>query len=945
VDPGSWEALNRLLDEALSLPPTERARWIDSLADESDAIKARLRTLLAHASTVAAVDFLGTLPKVEDTAAGAVSVAGNPEAQAGAIVGPYRLVRELGHGGMGTVWLAERTDGMIKRPLALKLPRGVWSRAGLVERLAQERDILASLDHPHIARLYDAGLTPDGQPYLALEYVEGHPIDRYAESERLDVRARLRLFLQVAQAVAHAHSNLIIHRDLKPSNILVTGGGQVKLLDFGIAKLLEQGTARTTALTQVTGQPLTPEYASPEQVAGQPLTVAADTYSLGVVLYELLAGVRPYRLRRDSRAALEDAILQADVARPSDAATEPSTRRALRGDLDTIVLKALALKPGDRYATVSAFADDVERYLNGEAVAARTAGAWYRASRFVRRNALAVGASAAVVAAILVGAGAAVWQARLAMLEQERAEEVKEFVEGIFQDADIFEGSGEALTVVQLLQQAKDKIDGLSDARPEMRIELLSLVGSSLNNLQEIESAEAVMSDTVAEATRSLGENHPLTLHARTLLALTHRYAGDPSRLKTELGGLIPALRANPDASPEDLVLSLESEVVMAMNEARFADAEGAARQMVDAGLRRLGERHVKTLDGQWALVDALNQQNKTRPAVELAERLYPLTLDVFGGNTKNPRLIEIREKYARVLAKAGRLEEGIEHQAGALRDAADVLGESSLAVGFFASNLANLRLDAGDLRQALQDLDQSLGALAKAPGRESAPYAITLGRRGSILLAARRPEAAIVPLNEASGQLNRLLGGTNERTSVVRVERALALGYSGKTSEGLRELDALAKDRGTSPPTQRAMYVRGVLERLAGNHDAAMRVQQEALSSIEPGALADRTRMDVLTEIGLNHVGMGNHARAISPLEEAVALSRRLQPFPTPARADALVGLGRATMEVGRPADALPMLEEASRFWTGFDPASSWAREAAVWLDRCRTAARRTAS
>jgi serine/threonine-protein kinase len=369
IDPATWDALGRLLDHALDLPADARTRWIESLHGQPETIKAHLRSLLAHAPSVARMDFLGTLPKFDDDHPGAAASM-DADVTTDGVIGPYRLVRQLGHGGMGTVWLAERTDGLLKRPVALKVPRGIWSRAGFAERFALERDILASLNHPHIARLYDAGITAGGQPYLALEYVEGRPIDQYARDEQLDVRARLRLFGQVAEALAHAHANLVIHRDLKPSNILVTADAQVKLLDFGIAKLLAQGTARATALTEVSGQPLTPEYASPEQVAGQPLTVAADIYSLGVVLYELLAGVRPYQLRRDSRAALEDAILQADVARPSDAAPTLPLRRALRGDLDTIVCKALARTPHERYATVGAFADDVSRHLAGQAVAA-----------------------------------------------------------------------------------------------------------------------------------------------------------------------------------------------------------------------------------------------------------------------------------------------------------------------------------------------------------------------------------------------------------------------------------------------------------------------------------------------------------------------------------------------------------------------------------------------
>jgi len=332
-DSALWARLNRLLDEALDLPPGERRLWLDRLPPEHADLEERLRALLSHAGEGGGAA-LETLPKLEagSTAAGGTEgsdpVSGSD--RTGEAVGPYRLVRLLGEGGMGSVWLAERRDGMLSRPVALKLPRGAWSRPGLSERMAREREILASLNHAHIARLYDAGLGHDGQPYLALEYVEGRPIDRYVREERLDLRARLGLFLQVAEAVAHAHARLVVHRDLKPSNILVTAGGEVRLLDFGIAKLLEQGRAEETELTRLSGRALTLAYASPEQIEGKPLGVASDVYSLGVLLYELLAEARPYRLERDTPAALEEAILKTDPPRPSSVARDPRLGRAVR---------------------------------------------------------------------------------------------------------------------------------------------------------------------------------------------------------------------------------------------------------------------------------------------------------------------------------------------------------------------------------------------------------------------------------------------------------------------------------------------------------------------------------------------------------------------------------------------------------------------------------------
>jgi serine/threonine protein kinase/tetratricopeptide (TPR) repeat protein len=406
IDSGSWEVLNRLLDAALDLPPAERGRWLDELPQEYEGVKPRLRDLLSRAE---ASDGFSSIPKM----ALEVSSEDDDAREAGAhaegdLVGPYRLVRLVATGGMGTVWLAERSDGLIARPVALKLPLLARGHGAFRERIAREREILAGLNHPNIARLYDAGVSPDGQPYLALEYVEGRLIDRHCEEEGLDLEARLRLFLQVARAVAHAHEHSVVHRDIKPSNVLVTADGQARLLDFGIAKLLEGGFGPETQLTKMVGRAFTPDYASPEQIRGDPVTAASDVYSLGVLLYEMLTGSKPYRLKRASPGALEDAILEADPRKPSITAIDRRRARSLSGDLDTIVLRALRKRPEERFPTVHDLIDDIERHLDGRPVRSRPDALLYRAGKFVRRrrHALAAMLILATVSAIAVRSSA-----------------------------------------------------------------------------------------------------------------------------------------------------------------------------------------------------------------------------------------------------------------------------------------------------------------------------------------------------------------------------------------------------------------------------------------------------------------------------------------------------------------------------------------------------------
>jgi TolB-like protein/Tfp pilus assembly protein PilF len=404
--------MSRLLDEALELDPESRRRWLEALSPEHRDLEPALRqALLREESQTTGTDRLGTLPKIGSTGDKTEFGSG---LQAGELVGPYRLMRPLGAGGMAEVWLAQRADGAFKREVALKLPMLSGLRPDLASRFARERDILAGLEHPNIARLYDAGVTPEGLPYLAMEYVHGEPLTAWCDAHRLGVRERLKLFLQVLDAVQYAHGHQVIHRDIKPSNILVSDSGQVRLLDFGVAKLLAEEDERTE-LTQLYGRALTPEYASPELIRGDPIDAASDVYCLGVVLYELLSGSRPYRIKAGgSLAALEQAVASAQVERPStqlrqDAGADRSTTqdklaRRLRGDLDAIVLKALAKDPQQRYASASALADDLRRHLGGEPVEARPDAPLYRLGKFVLRH--RAGAAAVVVAAT---AGSYLW--------------------------------------------------------------------------------------------------------------------------------------------------------------------------------------------------------------------------------------------------------------------------------------------------------------------------------------------------------------------------------------------------------------------------------------------------------------------------------------------------------------------------------------------------------
>jgi eukaryotic-like serine/threonine-protein kinase len=433
MDADRWQRLSPLLDALLELEPDARARSLESLRADDPQLAGDLEDLLA-------------LEEGQEDFLSESLVSQLPGARQDAMVGPYRLERMLGEGGMGQVWLASRADGLYQKRVALKLLRPGLADPNLRLRFTRERQILARLEHAHIARLLDAGISSDSQPYLALEYVEGEPITDWCDTHSPTVELRIRLFLQVCEAVSHAHANLIVHRDLKPSNILVTPLDEVRLLDFGIAKLLD--TAEHAPDNTRTGlRAFTLHYAAPEQIRGEPVTTMTDVYSLGVVLYEVLVGAKPYRLKRQSDAEWEEAILAADPMRPSlalqrradesgaDAQALRRRAREIAGDFDNIVLKTLAKRPEQRYPSVEALALDLRRALDGKPVQARPQSLAYRTRKFANRHRWVL-ATSALIATVLISALLIVaWQAQQAYNESARAQAMRSFVLGLFESA------------------------------------------------------------------------------------------------------------------------------------------------------------------------------------------------------------------------------------------------------------------------------------------------------------------------------------------------------------------------------------------------------------------------------------------------------------------------------------------------------------------------------
>jgi non-specific serine/threonine protein kinase/serine/threonine-protein kinase len=407
-----WQQIKDLFASALGRPPDERSAFVREACGDDEALRVELESLLAAYQPDESEPDHEPVHSRRDTAT----------PLEGQRIGPYQLIREIGAGGMGTVYLAARADDAFRKHVAIKIVQANIDTQEILKRFRHERQILATLDHPNIARLLDGGTTPDGLPYFVMDYVEGTRIDEYCLGHRLTIGERVRLFRDVCSAVQYVHQNLVVHRDLKPGNVLVSPEGVPKLLDFGIAKLLKPELfAATIDATRVEFRLMTPGYASPEQVRGEPVTTVSDVYSLGVMLYELLAGRRPYRVKTDAPAELLRAVCDQDPEKPSTGAP-PDVQRQLAGDLDAILLKALRKEPQRRYGSVEQFSEDLARYLDGRPVRAH-ADTWsYRTGKFVRRHRAGVAAAILVVVTLTGGVLATSWQARIARAERARAE-------------------------------------------------------------------------------------------------------------------------------------------------------------------------------------------------------------------------------------------------------------------------------------------------------------------------------------------------------------------------------------------------------------------------------------------------------------------------------------------------------------------------------------------
>lgn len=777
-----WDRADRIFDEALDLPPGERAAFLDRACGGDAELFALVSRLLASAEdATSGVKPGGALqgPLWNELQG---ELAREDEPGAGTLVGRYRIVRELGRGGMAVVYLAERADGQFEQQVALKLLKRGVDTDEVVGRFDQERQILALARHPGLARLLDGGVGPGGRPYLVMEYVAGRPIDLYADDQRLSVAERLRLFLQVARTVEDAHRNLVVHRDIKPSNILVTGEGHAKLLDFGIAKLLDPDLG-ATPVTRTASRMLTPAYASPEQLEGAPVTTASDVYQLGLLLYLLLAGRLPDP-RRDgeltrpsSTAADSDEVAQARLTTPA------RLRRELAGDLDTLVLTALRREPERRYGSVAQLIDDIERYLAGRPISARSDTLGYRTGKFVRRHTAAVVTAAAAL--VLLFAVVVLYTVQLARerdrarLAAAQATQVAAFLRGLFEVSAPTRSRGEQITARQLLDHGAARIDAELAGQPEVQAEMMTLIGDVYHDLALYAEAEGILERAVALRRQQPGDRLGL---AASLHSLARVLADKAEHARArKLYGEALALREaalGPDHPDVGRTLDGLGRVLSAQSD--YPEALRLHRRAVSILEASLGPDHVEV--GQaihnlgyvlWQNVDLDTAGGVlTRGLAILETRLGP----------DHPQVANARVRLADYLAAMGEPFLARSHYERALPVVESTYGPEHPAVALVLSSLAVLLSDNGEADQAIAYHQRALKISEASHGPRHPQVAFCLRglgiawlAKGDLVVARGFLERSAALLEEAFGPDHDALSGVLfELAGLARRERKL---------------------------------------------------------------------------------------------------------------------------------------------------------------------------
>ncbi len=818
-----WQRIEELFESALALPAEARDAFLVEAAGNDESLYRELQALLR------ADECCGNFLEQSTVAGGPGTVEESPAGR----IGPYRLLRRLGQGGMSQVYLGVRDDDEYQKLVALKVIRHGTDQQDLLRRFRTERQILAVLDHPYIARLLDGGHTEDGLPYFVMDYVEGIPLDQYSDSKRLTIRQRLELFRSICTAVQYAHQNLVVHRDLKPSNILVMADGTPKLLDFGIAKLLKpEQFPVPVEVTATRFRPMTPWYASPEQVRGQPITTASDVYSLGVLLYELLTGQLPYRVQRAGARELEQAVLEQPPEPPSTAigrpgggiagadseqdtgddgtqkahqesisighsrrATLQQLRRQLRGDLENIVLTALRKEPARRYVSVEQMAEDVRRLLSDLPVLAHKDSLGYRVRKFLVRNRIAAAASAAFLVLLIAFSTVMTVQRSLIAEERDRAEqerdqskEVVAFLQDIFQLSDPFTAGEETIIAREFLDRGARRVARELRDRPEIRATLMEAIGNVYRNLELYDSADPLLRQALAIRRQAFGNEDPQTAQSLSSLGKLLHDRGDYSAAEPLFQEALAVLRQLDGDEGLRVAATLHDLGRLkfqtgAYREAGELYAEALAIRRAGAGDRlEIGQ----LLTDQAILTERMGEHAN-------AETLFLEALDLRRRELGNehPLVIESLNNLGVILGIQGRLDDAEPLFREALELRRKLFGDASQHVAESLHNLAALLTEKSDYEGAETLYREAIATLREILGEEHPLVAEAAMNLAFMLQAKGDSEGAEEWFQQSLAARRRQLGDrhTNVGISLAGLARLhVSNGEPGSAEPLLRE-------------------------------------------------------------------------------------------------------------------------------------------------------------
>lgn len=743
MNPERWRRIEEIFSTAIDQPADDRAAYLTRACGADEDLRREVLSLLDRDT---AEDFIR-----EPIANAALAFTANSRDDlTGDRIGPYLTTRLIGRGGMGDVYEAERDDGQFRQQVAIKIIRRGMDTDFVRDRFLRERQILASLDHPHIARLFDGGATADGSPYFVMEFVAGEPVTAYCRRTQLSINEKLKLFRKVCSAVQHAHQKLIVHRDLKPGNILITTsaegkGGEPKLLDFGIAKLLSPDAGRPHTRTESALRMMTPEYASPEQVRGEPVATTTDVYSLGVVLYELLTERRPHEFRTYSPAEIERAICETAIEEPSKVMsrmTGPPAKlaRHLTGDLDNIVMMAMRIEPERRYQSVEQFSEDIRRYQEGMPVVARKDTFGYRAGKFVRRHK----AGMSILSLLIVLAVVMAIQAARIARERDRANQeaataqvVTQSLVEMFEAADPGKSRGNVITARELLDRGAEKVVRELKDQPVIQAKLLDTIGRLYQNIGLYDRQQPLLEEALRLRRQALGNEHPDVATSLDHLATVARLKDDYARSESLNREALDMRRRLLGAESMDVAVSLNNLGLVLHDRGKFDEAERLHRESLEMRRKLLGQAHPEVAVSLSNLALTLYARGHSDEAERMFRESLEMRRKLLGPD--HHQVAWSMSNLAGVLHRKGRLEEAERLHREALAIRRQWFGEDHPETIHTLGALASVLRDKGDCRAAMPLFEETIrrGVAVLGPDHSdvvgdksaSSPCLIKLGR------------------------------------------------------------------------------------------------------------------------------------------------------------------------------------------------------------------------